>query len=559
MKLKSFMRNMNIKNILSRGNGFTACDKRSFSLECFMKKFFSAFVLFLSFSLPSFAEGLGRFVGVLEHKNLKKEQLAKLDFIASRENGNQLELTAVLTLHFGDFKSQEYVAFHFDKVRYNILTKTLVFDQVDQDATVIVDSFSGDQLVGRFRSVLGGEVGTLRLEKEGTVVSPKLPLIEPVWGEYKGSCDGKDTTLQIYTSRSSDDVSKTSNPFATYRVKAFRATREPNCFFSGEGDCVNGVYDAGEFNFYKNQLVLYGRPRPMNCTPDSQGLTCDKCNFKRVSGETTGPRQFTPITHEEKILGNIKAEPALTAPANTIQGEYFGYVHHEYLDRYQPVSVNLVTFQEASEGGTNLKMSAVATLYFGKPGGTESISYRFDIRNYPNPIGTMQFVFSRPEADIDPVLQVTALGKGEMKGTWFSQLFGRVGKFALQQGNYPTLPAGAKVVESILGVYESSTWDLDLYMRPEETGKTPANSENPFFPRSFDGGFIDKSGATPRIRITGGSYDFYTGRIALEMDGRIAIGQRDSQKRMAFRWANTPFLAALLPFELEPFRYVGEP
>jgi hypothetical protein len=50
-----------------------------------------------------------------------------------------------------------------------------------------------------------------------------------------------------------------------------------------------------------------------------------------------------------------------------------------------------------------------------------------------------------------------------------------------------------------------------------------------------------------------------SGRIALEMEGRLAIGQRDSQKKMAFRWAKAMFVTPLLPFELQPFRYLGEP
>lgn len=516
--------------------------------------------LVIILSSPTFgAGGFGRFVGVLEHTRLKKEQLAKLDFISSRENGNQLELIAVLTLHFGDFKSQEYVAFHFDKVRYNILTKTLVFDQADQDATLIVDSFNGDKLVGRFRSLLGGEVGTLRLEKEGTVVKPTLPLIEQVWGEYKGRCGNDDTTLQIYSARSTNDISKAADPFATYRLRAFRARHDSSCFLSGEGDCINGVYDAGEFNFYKNRLILFGRPRPIECKQEGDGLICDGCTLTRSSGETTGPRQFTPVTNEEKNLGNVLTEPALSGPADSVQGEYLGYVYHEYLDRYQPVSVNLLTFQEPGEGGTILKMSAIATLYFGKLGGTESVSYRFDIRNYPNPLGAMQFVFNRPEADVDAVLQVTTLGKGEMKGTWFSQLFGRVGKFSLKKGELPPLPGGAKLMDPITGLFEGSDWDVDLFVRPEDSGKTPQNTENPFFPRSFDGGFIMKSGATPRIRITGGSYDFYTGRIAFDLDKRLVIGQRDSQKKLAFKWTTSNFLVPMRPFQLEPYRYLGEP
>ncbi len=70
----------------------------------------------------------GRYIGVLKHEKLGKEQLAKLDFIVSRTSENELELKAILTLHFGDFKSGEYVSYHYDKVRYNVLTGSMVFE-----------------------------------------------------------------------------------------------------------------------------------------------------------------------------------------------------------------------------------------------------------------------------------------------------------------------------------------------------------------------------------------------------------------------------------------------
>lgn len=506
------------------------------------------------------AESLGRFVGVLEHTALRKQQLAKLDFISSRSNGNQLELSAILTLHFGDFKSQEYVAFHFHSVRYNVLNRTLVFDEVDQDATVVVSSFTGDKLVGTFRSALGGEVGTLKLEREGAEVKPTLPLIERVWGEYKGTCDNEATSLQIYSARSTDDISKSSNPFATYRIKAYRGRFGAHCLSTGTEWCSNGIYDSGEYNFYTNELILYGIPRPLVCVPNGNSLNCEGCILRKASEDLEQPQLLKPLVHADTFTGTVVSEPALTTNApESLAGEYKGYLHHEYLDRYQPVSVSLMTYQDSSgAGGMTLKMSAVAKIYFGRPGSTEFIAYRFDIRDYPNPLAQMQFVFSRPEADVDANLQVTSLGNGEMKGTWFSQLFGRVGKFALKKSGYPTLPSNAKIMEGIAGQYESSTWDLNLFMRSEATGKTPASTENPFYPRGFDGGFTMKNGATPRLRITGGSYDFYTGRISLEVGERVVVGQRDSQKRLGLRWP-THLVAPLGIFNPAPFRFLGEP
>jgi len=511
---------------------------------------------------------LGRFVGVLRHESLQRDQLAKLDFVASREDGNVLRLMAVLTLQFGDFASGEYVAYHFDDVRFNLLTQNFVFDQSDQGITLVAKQYSGTEFVGEFRSSFSGDIGKVMLRKEAPA-EPKLPLIEPIWGEYRGKCvsnvGGKkvDTTLQLYSYRSTEGAVQVGNPFRAYKIKGFLGEQHggEGCLSGSTRDCVWGNIRSGSYNFYKKRLVLFNNYRNLSCTTEQNGLQCGGCDFlKRVSSETNGSRRvFFPPT-SSSILGEVAAgdRPALEGDMQAIQGEYHGYLHHEYLDRYQLGSLNILTYQASPSTGqpVTLRMSAVAALHFANEEGTESLSYKFDERSYPSPLLTPQFVFSQPKGDVDAVLQVTSLGNGTVKGVWYSQLFGRVGTFVFVKQELPKLPSGVKLMEPLSAHYQSTDWELDLLVG---MGTSAPNTENPFGPLTF-GGWILMPSVTPKIHITGGSYDFYTGRIGLEVGENIVqLGQRDSRSRLFLKKMYYAVLSPLPPHDLAPYRLIGTP
>jgi hypothetical protein len=387
-------------------------------------RFLFLIALCLSFELKA-ADVFGRYSGVLRHEALKRDQLAKLDLIAAREEGGQLELVAVLTLHVGDFKSSEYVAYHFDKVRLNLVSGSLIFDQADQDVTVIVNKYSATEIEADFRSAFTGEISKLYLKKDG--VKPKYPVLEPLWGEYRGQCKSKhsglmtDTVVQLQTYRSSEGAGSVGNPFRSYRVRGQLAEKEQtgNCPLSNTSYCHWGMFTNGSYNFYKSQLNLTGPFRSLSCTTESSGLKCDDCTLlKRVSRENADPANFKPETEVSAFAQSVLSNPSLATPAASIQGEYVGYVYHEYLKVYQPASINLLTFQSPSTtgGSTELHMSAIATLFFGGFKSSETISYRFAERLYPNPLSAKNFLFRQAGRDVDAILQITSIGDGVIKG-----------------------------------------------------------------------------------------------------------------------------------------------
>lgn len=503
----------------------------------------------------------GRYVGVLRHETIKRDQLAKLDFIVSREETHTILLKAVLTLHFGDFKNGEYVSYHFDNVRFNLLTQVFVFDQADQPVTLIGKLTSENEFSGEFRSSYSREMGKIYLRSD-KASDPALPLMDTLWGEYRGKClspvEGQrtDTVVQIYSYRSTEGAAQVGDPYRAYKIKGFIGEYSPDGCPSPGRVCVWGNIQSGFYNFFENRLALYSNYKNLSCTVEPEGLICGGCDpLKRVSDETKGPRVFTPVV-ATSFFGNAEptSEAALQGDATSIQGKYVGYVHHEFLDRYQAGSLNILTYQAPSETGssTSLRMSAIGTLYFGSEGSPEFISYRFKERAYPSPLVVPQFVFSQAEADVDAVLQVTKLGNGVVRGIWFSQLFGRVGTFEFRKEGPPKLPADAKILEEISAPYESTDWEMDLLVG---LGVSALNTENPFDPLTFHG-WTMMLGITPKLHITGGSYDFYTGRVGIEVDKAVYIGQRVSRKKLLLKKMHYAPTSPLPSHQLAPYRIV---
>ena len=506
----------------------------------------------------------GRFIGVLRHESLGRDQLAKLDFIASREERNVLHLSAVLTLHFGGFDSGEYTAYHFDNVQYNILNQTFIFEQADQPVTLVARRFSGQEFEGEFRAAFGGGVSKLLLNKDKPA-APQLPLIGPVGGEYEGTCESKVASadvparLQLVTYRSDETIGQAGNAFVSYRIRGIYGEKQGSGCISGVSPwCVWGSITSGNYNFYEGQLQVFNNYRNLTCSVETDGLKCDGCNLlKRVAGSSGKPALTPPVA--QAVFASAPAGAALKGEdVNALQGKYTGYVHHEYLDRYQAASINLLAYQVPGEGGAPgvLRMSALARLSFGKEGSAETLSYKFAPRSYPNPFLAPHFVLQQTEGDVDAMIQVTQLGQGKIRGFWYSRLFGRVGAFEMQQGGPPALHKGAKLMEPVSGQYESTHWDLSLEVGQ---GTVSPNTENPFAPLTLNGWALMRN-ITPKILITGGSYDFYTGKIGFEVGENDArVGVRPSRRLLTLKKTRYASLAPLPEYAGDAFRLIGEP
>lgn len=471
------------------------------------------------------APTFGRFVGTLTHQQLGKQQLAKLELISVRSEQNTLLLQGILTVHFGDPRSGEYVSYHYDNVRYEPITGVMTFDQPDQPLTITNIKFADGKIQGDVR-YSSTNVGKLEVAQSAEV-KPALPLIEPLNGEYAGKCEDKDRVLQIQTFRSTGDTHRTNNAFGAYQVSAQIAELHsslcpPPTKFDPAQACVTGGYTDSSYNFYSGALSLAGGPRSQSCNVEGSSVVCGTCRFTRISKEYAPSASYS-------WPGTPSAFPAQVTAAqeglSSIAGNYVGYLYHDYRGVYQRAKINFATFQDSTQPSGSLRLSANASLYFGEFGSDQELGFRFSERSFP--LVVSEFVLDRPDADLDARIKITSYGNNQIRGVWYSKLFGRVGEFLLQRDQAPALPAGASVMQKIGGEYVS--YDRKLSIATSQ-GQAPLNSENPFYPLVFNGYTWLLSGAAPRRDITAGSYDYYTGRIGILLEGdngQIFTGQVD--------------------------------
>jgi len=501
-----------------------------------------------------------QYEGVLRHPSLKRDQPAKLDFVTSLDENNQPQIIGILTVIFGDFSSHEYTSYHFENVVYDATGNRLIFNQPDQPVTLVTQTFTPDEIRAELHSVWSVETAELIVKRPGKM-PPQLPLIEPVWGEYRGQCHLKTETLQINTYRYTEDTTKVGNPFASYTIRGEIGWTAPNgdpkhlgCGAPNEPPCSQALIESGAYNFYTGDLNLLTRMGQKHCDTKSDGLQCGSCFYRRISPETQGNRQLTRVTSTPAF-----PSPAVSYPPPKDQGpelksgDYVGYLHHEFLDEYQAAGLSIMVYPEPGKTGS-LHLTGLGRLAFGDIHGPEFIPYRFEDRVYST-LSPGVLIFKNRAADIDVILQVTFRSETAMRGVWFSRLFGRVGTFELRRdGTMPTLPPKAVVMGSVSGQYESSFYDLEIQIRQ---GKTPLNSDNPFFPNVFSGDVIPKQ-IGGKDEISGGSFDFYTGRIEIDFDsGRYFSGERVAGgERLYLNHSFFKFYSRMLPHTNSPFRRV---
>lgn len=488
----------------------------------------------------------GRYVGTLKHDRLNVEQLAKIDFVVSRSSANQLEMKAVLTLHFGDFKSGEYISYHFDNVLYDILSGTFVFDQAKEGVSLVSKSFSNGEMSAELFSNALGKIGIINLKHDG-VAKPSLPIIEPVAGDYRSKCKGRDSIMQLHTMRSLEDSSRIGNNFGSYDIGGQFGYFDLGFCYQGKA-CQWASIRSGAYNFFTGTLDIVGSVNAWSCKTDSKGFVCDNgCRFDRASNETIS-RVFSPPKAVAAFPAATPPDPiANPAQVNSLAGTYTGFLHHEYLDRYQPTELSVVTYQSVQGAERKLRISASARLFFSNTLSSETIPYRFEPRDFPNPLMPSQFVIDRLNDDVDAFLKINSFKDGIIRGEWYSLLFGRVGTFEVRKPELGTfeLPKNTKMVKAVNGEYDEAWWKLKLVTFQT---RTPPNSENPFFPLSIAGTLILKDDfKESRESIKGGSYDFYTGKIALQWRNEswksegLVIGWRNTNDEMSLRTISNEF------------------
>lgn len=455
--------------------------------------------------------------GILRHHALRRDQRASLDLIFDRTDGDSFEIVAILKLRFGDEAKGEYVSYVFDNARYNVLTGAMAFDQADQGLTIVSTLVKGARLEGKVRApLIGDQEVSLILDREATV-TPEYPLLREMTGIYQSESG----VLELQAFRSpSEKQDGGSSPFGENEIRGHLARVRGDL----GGKVVDSVFTETSYDFFKGRLELLGNLEPLSCRVGVNELTCDGEVFKRVEPERVESRG------EPRRAGIPETGAGIPKPA-PVSGQYWGYVHNELLDQYNLAGLNIVSL--FSTETQQLELSALGSLHFGDREGVEAIAYKFEAKQFP--LLLSQYVLKGKTSEA--ILKITSWDKGSIQGVWYSRCFGRVGTFQLTKDRLTALPPGSRLLAPLRGERETKLWKMKLAIAPRPVS---IHSANPFSPLSFGGIVWDVPRIViPKSKISGGSYDFYTGRLFLPVEvageSLFLIGKHQSDGTLDLR------------------------
>jgi hypothetical protein len=474
----------------------------------------------------------GEYVGVFKHQNIEMDQLAKLNLIYSHDSNDLMVFNGILTLHFGGFEDHESVSYRFNSVGFNQVTNEIDFQESNQDLLLKTLTFEADMLELEAWTESSGRVGTFLLKKNATA-EPTRDLMPPVEGEYGGTCEGEEQSLQLYTYRSSEPSQWGGNSFREFRVTGRSGRKNQSLCPNTSGlPCAMNVIDAGQFEFFDNHLILVGQQKSEYCSFNAKGIECDGCQLDRTSHETLFGSSLRP----RRIRDSFAPQPLGIQASKEMEGTYKGYFHHQRHDTYQRGEIDIVSISSQGDGW---EISANARLRFGGALTSEKVTYRFRNQRFKSSDQTIQLASANHEGRVR--LRIESLDPNGIQGTWFSDQFGLVGRFYLKKNGPIELSRFETIHSGLAGSFNSEDMTLAVAVH---RNATESESPNPFGQNGFSGSFYYKSGITARIPITGGSYDFFTGKIAFETDDgeRAAVGTYDPEKDvLKLRWQTKKF------------------
>lgn len=563
------------RNFLSEG------DRVIRRILCFFAlALLSAQTAFAARGTPGGQIRFGKWVGYLTVEGSVDSLALTMDSYQFREEGvtEFPRLLMLFKIGFGGYSTAEYEAETFRDIQYDFSNGVLTLDEPDNEMIINAVVYSNPTALEgsvQFRST--GLTGRLFLqyrddEPGSGDIEPPPPLAPTLAGQYEGLCGTEKAVLQLETGRGlSADLPPITAGLSDYYVTGVLGIANGLCSQvnapSRPAYCVDHAFSSGTYDFVQGRLALSGVLETNECTRNGLELTCKTKIFPSTPGATdlveatcqlrrVAPRPAPFVLAERLYSVSTTAEqrkplPDPSAPLNkdliaAANGSFLGFLHHEGLDRYQPLRLNVAaTNSTPNPHNENDVFASVSSfLYFGRHLSTEFWGQQMDRRALFLAPG---FVLTSEQSD--SFIQISGWKKGYIYGIWYSKAFGRVGTFQVVKGSsLPSIDQDAKMVESVRGGFHGP-----LERGPNGKDYWDANLIVPRQPRGAGKSFIIFQGnarltaggvSWPSQRIPQGAYDIYSGAVSWMADdganseSRLVSGQIDGTAGLGLFWPN---------------------
>lgn len=513
----------------------------------------------------------GRYVGFIQLDDTHEKVAVITDtFIVQPANFIDFpKLNAIIKMSLGGYGTAEYVSEIFTDVAYDFNSGVLSMDEPANDLVISAIANSTEDGV-----TVNGQVWIRSAAKSGRLYL-ELETDEPgdqgdgddgstgtffstLQGQYEGQCGSEHAALQITTGKGLADDGPEQRGLHGYGLVARLAFDDAEtCGVAGTSPgqpvwCVARAFPSGSYNFFGGRLTLDADNGSTSCDVFEGHLTCQvrmvdstiDCDLQKtdmtVARHTSSSRSYsvqTTAAQRQELPEPLPPEHADLVQA--LRGQFFGYMHNESTNQYQPMRLNVIpsvsTLNPHDEN--RVFVSTAVVTHFGR-----NLSAEF----WPQQLDKTPFYirpgFTLESAGADGFLQIEEWRTGYIRGTWISHAFGRVGTVQLLKGTaLPPLNVAADVVGSIRGEYTGRI--------PGGTARDPYRWFKTIFPTqpvgrdngtfTFTGDTQLSGGIITPIRIAHGTYDVYTRAISwltAETTPRLASGLVSSDGSMSLLW-----------------------
>lgn len=554
----------------------------------------------------------GRYVGALVLETGHAPEMIALTadfFVESPEDFTKFpRLVGIFKQSLGGYNTPEYVTEVFEDIRYDFDQAVMTLDEPANDLALSLEVRSqGGRLIlsGRAFARSSALSGTVTLElltdeppdgpgdgepgagepghgdhgghatsRSAAESTPFVPLLE---GQYEGLCGQRASVFQIQTVKGLHGAEGERRALFDYAIYGRLGLRDPEAKPGSPRPWqVVASFAGGIHDFHSGRLIFLGpSTTSIECTRHRGELACsyriqgrsERCHFRKSTTAAQAPLYHSRAHHLMPSPAQARELPEASPPANAelaraVSGQFSGYLHHEALDRYQPVRLRILA-SSSSENPHNpnkLFVSATSVLHFGREESADFVAQRYEPRSFYLRPG---FTLGAPGTDSFIVIEEWKAGF--IRGAWYSHAFGRVGTLELVKGELPPLPAAAREMAGFAGEFEGEP----LF----DAGGAPVRRwfklVLPFQQASgaasvvpLTGSYQALSSVTTIVPIERGGYDLYTGALGFALSfggGETAVsGRATGPEELWMHWPPLPrnFAAAMADFGFERFRRI---
>ncbi len=527
------------------------------------KLFLSASICFVGLSAFGAQLNYGKYFGTIQMENQSDVIAVSMDAFVTqiRDPETYPALEIIIRANLGGFNSSEYIGSDFYNPSFNFEKGVLKLDDPKENLSAtlqVTNTESQTILEGPIVHRMKNAKGHLRLVMnldDAEVEMPSGPIVPILAGEYFGKCAKEAAALQIETARVQADETA-GNALVGYSITGRIGFRNGTLCDLGKNQFCNLYpFSTGTYSPFSTQLTMQGPLATLSCVKFQDSLQCDLsgfdgkrvCKFDKKTKPPTPPIQAPASFLIDVSPAGMAVLPDPRPPANealvgALNGEFFGFLHHENRDIYQLMEMNLVASTSTVNPHIENQVLVEPTMNLRLGSSWDSSSAVSFL--YPQRVFWMNSGFSFQGEEQDLFVVIGNWRVGYLSGVLYSRSFGRVGTFEMIKDSRPTLPPGMPLTQDpegdFLGPSDSlpslrNSRKLSVEVRGQTTGPglpLVARYGGPGIQKMFDLA----------------SFDFNSGQLSFliknEKGDRLITGQSVSTGALKLLWPVGPSLAA---------------